>query len=269
MWGERTRATQMWSLPLRLPYSYCHLGGMGWGRPSGRLGAGKGQKQAHATSPPFAAAGRGAQRDADRTRAEDAGGRPANAPGRPHDACMRHGSPAPRRQHRPAPHRPLCGPQVQPAVSSSFFTGSRVKLQCFSTRPVRPTLAAVRAAAAAETEERYRLNNLSPQPGSRKSKNRKGRGYGAGQVRGGPASAHGAGSLWPTARGAARACGSTSVRAQLLQNGSPAHWAAHLAARCRLELGGAAGMPTCVRRAAAAAPGPGGHWACAALPRRP
>ena len=74
--------------------------------------------------------------------------------------------------------------QVKPALASSFFTGSRMRLQCFSTRMVRPTVTAVRAAAAAaETEERYRLNNLSPQPGARKQKNRKGRGYGAGQVR--------------------------------------------------------------------------------------
>ncbi|GAB4812996.1 hypothetical protein N2152v2_000042 [Parachlorella kessleri] len=73
--------------------------------------------------------------------------------------------------------------QVKPALASSFFTGSRMRLQCFSTRVVRPTVTAVRAAAAAaaETEERYRLNNLSPQPGARKQKNRKGRGYGAGQ----------------------------------------------------------------------------------------
>lgn len=73
---------------------------------------------------------------------------------------------------------------MKPALSSTFFTGARVKMQCFSTRIVRPTVAAVRAAAAAsETEERYRLNNLSPEPGSRKKKTRKGRGYGAGQVR--------------------------------------------------------------------------------------
>ena len=37
--------------------------------------------------------------------------------------------------------------------------------------------------AATEEDERLRLNNLSPQPGSKKNTNRKGRGYGAGQVR--------------------------------------------------------------------------------------
>ena len=31
--------------------------------------------------------------------------------------------------------------------------------------------------------ERFRLNNLSPQPGARKADKRKGRGYGSGQVR--------------------------------------------------------------------------------------
>lgn len=39
-------------------------------------------------------------------------------------------------------------------------------------------------AAAAPTAERLRLNNLSPQEGSRKKEKRKGRGYGSGQVRG-------------------------------------------------------------------------------------
>ena len=35
----------------------------------------------------------------------------------------------------------------------------------------------------AEPAERFRLNNLSPQPGARRPNKRKGRGYGAGQVR--------------------------------------------------------------------------------------
>ena len=38
-------------------------------------------------------------------------------------------------------------------------------------------------AAAAPTAERLRLNNLSPQEGSRKKEKRKGRGYGSGQVK--------------------------------------------------------------------------------------
>lgn len=37
------------------------------------------------------------------------------------------------------------------------------------------------SAATAEEAERLRLNNLSPQPGSKRPKKRKGRGYGAGQ----------------------------------------------------------------------------------------
>ena len=37
-------------------------------------------------------------------------------------------------------------------------------------------------AAAAPTADRLRLNNLSPQEGSRKKEKRKGRGYGSGQV---------------------------------------------------------------------------------------
>lgn len=52
-------------------------------------------------------------------------------------------------------------------------------------RPAAARCAAKRSvthAVAAETE-RFRLNNLSPQKGSRRQEKRKGRGYGAGQVR--------------------------------------------------------------------------------------
>lgn len=50
-----------------------------------------------------------------------------------------------------------------------------------------PAVATVQVVASdSETlspySERFRLNNLSPQEGSRKERNRKGRGYGAGQV---------------------------------------------------------------------------------------
>eukprot|EP00887_Chlorella_sp_A99_P003477 scaffold7.g3477.t1 len=76
--------------------------------------------------------------------------------------------------------------KVQPAFSSTFFSGKQLAQRCFVARAPRPVAAApLRAAAAAEQQdeaERLRLNNLSPQPGSRKNKNRKGRGYGAGQV---------------------------------------------------------------------------------------
>jgi hypothetical protein len=48
-------------------------------------------------------------------------------------------------------------------------------------RPTRPEIRAVTVVAAAETE-RWRLDNLGPAPGSRKKKNRKGRGHAAGQV---------------------------------------------------------------------------------------
>ncbi|UPR04345.1 ribosomal protein L15 [Chloropicon primus] len=41
--------------------------------------------------------------------------------------------------------------------------------------------AATEAAKEGETEERFRLNNLSPAPGSKRAKKRIGRGYGAGQ----------------------------------------------------------------------------------------
>lgn len=45
------------------------------------------------------------------------------------------------------------------------------------------TSAAFEEYFSAPSEERLRLNNLSPQPGSRRPNKRKGRGYGAGQVR--------------------------------------------------------------------------------------
>ncbi len=47
-------------------------------------------------------------------------------------------------------------------------------------RPVRPIPPCTSAVAA--VTERFRLNNLGPQPGSRPKNKRKGRGYGAGQV---------------------------------------------------------------------------------------
>lgn len=47
--------------------------------------------------------------------------------------------------------------------------------------PARPAVRAVAVTVSAE-EERFRLNNLGPAPGSRKRKTRKGRGHAAGQV---------------------------------------------------------------------------------------
>lgn len=49
---------------------------------------------------------------------------------------------------------------------------------------------AVGLSVRADGEERLRLHNLSPLKGSRKNKTRKGRGYGAGQVRAGTAPRH-------------------------------------------------------------------------------
>lgn len=93
-----------------------------------------------------------------------------------------------------AAHTPYLSPlpshktQVAPARVASVFSGSRMQPRAMASRPAaRPALAVVcqAAVAAAEVdeEERLRLFNLSPQPGSKKSKTRKGRGYGAGQVR--------------------------------------------------------------------------------------
>jgi large subunit ribosomal protein L15 len=66
--------------------------------------------------------------------------------------------------------RGFAGAQLQPAAG---------------VRPVRAARVQVAAAAqaAAGSEERLRLHNLSPQEGSRKDNKRKGRGYGGHQVR--------------------------------------------------------------------------------------
>ena len=73
------------------------------------------------------------------------------------------------------------------ASCSSFASGARIALHPRAAVCRRSALPlAVRAAVAdadVEVEERLRLHNLAPQPGSRRPNKRKGRGYGAGQVR--------------------------------------------------------------------------------------
>ncbi|EFN56964.1 hypothetical protein CHLNCDRAFT_143546 [Chlorella variabilis] len=70
--------------------------------------------------------------------------------------------------------------QVKPALAGSFFSGKQLQQRSLVAKAARPSIAVV-SSAVAEEAERLRLNNLSPQDGARKSKNRKGRGYGAGQ----------------------------------------------------------------------------------------
>ncbi len=72
--------------------------------------------------------------------------------------------------------------QAKPLLAGSFFSGKQLQQRALVARAARPN-AVVRSAVAEEEAERLRLNNLSPQDGARKGKNRKGRGYGAGQVR--------------------------------------------------------------------------------------
>ncbi|KAK3253777.1 60S ribosomal protein L15 [Cymbomonas tetramitiformis] len=64
--------------------------------------------------------------------------------------------------------------------SSSFLNGNMLKLSLNTTRPAAKR-AGLTVVAEAATEERIRLNNLHPLPGSRRSKMRKGRGHAAGQ----------------------------------------------------------------------------------------
>ena len=73
------------------------------------------------------------------------------------------------------------------ASCSTFASGACIALHpralvCRRSAPPLAVRAAV-AEAGVETEERLRLHNLAPQPGSRRPNKRKGRGYGAGQVR--------------------------------------------------------------------------------------
>lgn len=77
---------------------------------------------------------------------------------------------------------PIPRPQARPSTSSSFFSGQQVQQRIVAApRACRVAATVVTATAAALEDERLRLNNLSPQPGSKRAKTRKGRGYGAGQ----------------------------------------------------------------------------------------
>jgi hypothetical protein len=71
--------------------------------------------------------------------------------------------------------------QALPASSSAFAQGRMLSVpRSAASRCTAQRL--VTYAAAAPTADRLRLNNLSPQEGSRKKEKRKGRGYGSGQV---------------------------------------------------------------------------------------
>lgn len=65
-------------------------------------------------------------------------------------------------------------------LAPSFISGQRLR-HCAATRKCAFSIAGV-IRAAAEEGERFRLNNLSPHPGSKHRKKRVGRGHGAGQV---------------------------------------------------------------------------------------
>ena len=104
--------------------------------------------------------------------------------------CVRAGGgKRPRHASAHALHATRRPPQVKPALAGSFFSGKQLQQRSLVAKAARPSIAVV-SSAVAEEAERLRLNNLSPQDGARKIKNRKGRGYGAGQV-------GGAGEQWP------------------------------------------------------------------------
>ncbi|KAL4854535.1 50S ribosomal protein L15 [Chlorella vulgaris] len=74
------------------------------------------------------------------------------------------------------------GAQVKPSMlASTSISGRQLQQRAIAAKAARPSMAVVRSSAADDEAERLRLFNLSPQQGSRKGANRKGRGYGAGQ----------------------------------------------------------------------------------------
>ncbi|CAI5970781.1 unnamed protein product [Closterium sp. NIES-64] len=80
----------------------------------------------------------------------------------------------------------LAASRSQNALSSSAsvsFRGAAISAPRRVAATATPSAVAVRAQASADaaTQERFRLNNLAPQPGSRRQEKRKGRGHAAGQ----------------------------------------------------------------------------------------
>ncbi|MQL86743.1 hypothetical protein Taro_019288 [Colocasia esculenta] len=75
--------------------------------------------------------------------------------------------------------------QLWPGYFSAFPSSAALGLRLVQRRPVVPfrASAAISAPVASSSSPagRFRLNNLAPQPGSRKKGKRKGRGYAAGQ----------------------------------------------------------------------------------------
>lgn len=78
--------------------------------------------------------------------------------------------------------------QVGRSCSSSFSIGrpllpsTRANLKRKAAYVAPVAAAAASTTTVTESNERFRLNNLSPQKGARRQEKRKGRGYGAGQV---------------------------------------------------------------------------------------
>jgi hypothetical protein len=70
---------------------------------------------------------------------------------------------------------------LQVPTQTRTLVGTKIAVRPVFANRVRPA-ASIVLAAETTSDERLRLNNLSPQDGSRKNKTRKGRGYGAGQV---------------------------------------------------------------------------------------
>lgn len=70
---------------------------------------------------------------------------------------------------------------LQVSTQTRTLVGTKIAVRPVFANRVRPA-ASIVLAAETTSDERLRLNNLSPQDGSRKNKTRKGRGYGAGQV---------------------------------------------------------------------------------------
>jgi large subunit ribosomal protein L15 len=106
--------------------------------------------------------------------------RPGAAPASPMSQCRASPPLASLPQARPA-RAFLAGAAVlSRRAPAAPRAAARAPLAAVAAAAV-PSPAAAAAALAEEVDERLRLNNLSPQDGSRRARKRKGRGYGAGQ----------------------------------------------------------------------------------------
>lgn len=87
-------------------------------------------------------------------------------------------------QHQPWPCGQTLATNLTPQAGS-LSSAAHLRGTALNVRAPRVVRASVQTQVLAQQfEERFRLDNLAPEPGARRKKQRVGRGYGAGQVRG-------------------------------------------------------------------------------------